>query len=76
MSRYGFEDSIRDGATKELHFEPRLLDLHVNQEAIEEAFAEMTEGLPIEEKEMLSKKSAKMSVDEWIKIYEDAYKKK
>lgn len=62
MSRYGFEDSIRDGATKELHFEPRLLDLHVNQEAIEEAFAEMTEGLPIEEKEMLSKKSAKMSV--------------
>ena len=29
MSRYGFEDSIRDGATKELHFEPRLVDLHV-----------------------------------------------
>ena len=25
MSRYGFEASIRDGATKELHFEPRLI---------------------------------------------------
>ena len=32
MSRYGFEDSIRDGATKELHFEPRLVDLHIDQE--------------------------------------------
>ncbi|MCX5579677.1 hypothetical protein [Kaistia terrae] len=27
MSRYGLNDSIRDGATKELHFEPRLVDL-------------------------------------------------
>jgi len=62
MSRYGFEDSIRDGATKELHFEPRLVDLHVNQEAIDEAFEEMTEGLSIEEKESLSKSSAKMNV--------------
>ena len=62
MSRYGFDDSIRDGATKELHFEPRLIDLHVNQDAIEEAFAEMTEDLSIEEKEQLSKKSAKMAV--------------
>jgi type I site-specific restriction-modification system R (restriction) subunit len=24
MSRYGFEESIRDGATLKLHFEPRL----------------------------------------------------
>ena len=62
MSRYGFDDSIRDGATKELHFEPRLIDLQVNQDAIEEAFAEMTEDLSIEEKEQLSKKSAKMTV--------------
>src|SRR5215218_9422022 len=29
MSRYGLNDSIRDGATKELHFEPRLVDLHI-----------------------------------------------
>jgi type I restriction enzyme R subunit len=26
MSRYGFEESIRDGATLKLHFEPRLVD--------------------------------------------------
>ena len=35
MSRYSFEESIRDGATKELHFEPRLLDLNIDQETIE-----------------------------------------
>jgi type I restriction enzyme R subunit len=62
LSKYGFEDSIRDGATKELHFEPRLIDLHVNQEAIDAAFEEMTAGLSTEEKEELSKSSAKMNV--------------
>ena len=62
MSRYGFDDSIRDGATKELHFEPRLVDLHVDQEAIDEAFEELTAGLSTEEKEELSKSSAKMNV--------------
>jgi type I restriction enzyme R subunit len=38
ISRYGFEDSIRDGATKPLHFEPRLVKLHIDQRAIEEAY--------------------------------------
>ena len=33
MSRYGFEESIRDGATLKLHFEPRLLDLHIDKAA-------------------------------------------
>ena len=31
MSRYGFEESIRDGATLPLHFEPRLVELHIDQ---------------------------------------------
>ena len=38
MSRYGFEESIRDGATLPLHFEPRLTELHINKEAIDEAY--------------------------------------
>ena len=42
MSRYGFEESIRDGATLPLHFEPRLLELHIDKEAIDEAFKELT----------------------------------
>ena len=33
MSRYGFEESIRDGATLKLHFEPRLIDLHIDKAA-------------------------------------------
>ena len=45
MSRYGFEDSIRDGATMPLHFEPRLLELHIDKEAIDQAFKELTGGL-------------------------------
>jgi len=62
MSRYGFEESIRDGATKELHFEPRLVDLHVDQESIDEAFAELTAGLTDEERNELSKSAAKMAI--------------
>ena len=31
MSKYGFEESIRDGATLPLHFEPRKLDLHITR---------------------------------------------
>ena len=38
MSRYSFEESIRDGATLPLHFEPRLVELHVDREAIDEGF--------------------------------------
>lgn len=43
MSRYGLNESIRNGATKELHFEPRFVDLHIDQQAIEAAYAELTE---------------------------------
>jgi type I restriction enzyme, R subunit len=62
MSRYGFEDSIRDGATKELHFEPRLVDLHVDQEQIDEAYQALTADLTDEERDGLSKTVAKMAV--------------
>jgi type I restriction enzyme R subunit len=62
MSRYGLNDSIRDGATKELHFEPRLLNLHIDQKAIEEAYAELTHGLTDEDRDRLGKAAAKMSI--------------
>ena len=38
MSRYSFADSIRDGATLPLNFEPVPVELHVNQDAINEEF--------------------------------------
>jgi type I restriction enzyme, R subunit len=63
MSRYTFQDSIRDGATLPLHFEPRLVDVHVDAESIDKAFAEFKEesALTDEEADELNKKSAKMA---------------
>jgi hypothetical protein len=55
MSRYGFEESIRDGATKPLHFEPRLLEMHINRDAIDDAFRELTGGLSDLDRELLAK---------------------
>jgi type I restriction enzyme R subunit len=62
MSRYGLEDSLRDGATKPLHFEPRLVNLHIDQVAIEAAYQELTAGLTEEDKDKLGKAAAKMAV--------------
>jgi type I restriction enzyme, R subunit len=62
MSRYGFEDSIRDGATKELHFEPRLVDLHVDQVKIDEEFQVLTADLTDEERDQLGQRAAKMAI--------------
>ncbi len=62
MSRYGLEESIRDGATRPLHFEPRLVELHIDQAAIEDAYKELTEGLTDEDRDKLGKAAAKMAV--------------
>jgi type I restriction enzyme R subunit len=62
MSRYGFEESIRDKATLPLHFEPRLLDLRIDKAAIDAAFKEMTGGLSDLDKDNLGKTAAKMAV--------------
>ena len=62
MSRYGFEESIRDGATLPLHFEPRLVELHIDKDAIDAAYAELTGGLSDLDREALSKAAAKMAV--------------
>jgi type I restriction enzyme R subunit len=63
MSRYTFHDSIRDNATLPLHFEPRLVDVHVDKESIDKAMSEFKEdtALSDEEADALNKKSAKMA---------------
>jgi len=63
LSRYTFQDSLRDGATLPLHFEPRLVDVHVDKETIDKLFNEFKEeaALSDEEADALNKKSAKMS---------------
>ena len=63
MSRYTFHESIRDEATRPLHFEPRLLDVHVDKETIDEAFKNFQESTALsdEEADALNRKSAKMA---------------
>lgn len=64
LSRYTFQDSIRDGATLPLHFEPRLSDIHIDQEAIDAAFEELAQDRDLSEddKITLSQKAASIEV--------------
>ncbi|GAA1143058.1 HsdR family type I site-specific deoxyribonuclease [Kribbella jejuensis] len=64
LSRYSFQESIRDGATLRLHFEPRLSEIHIDQEAIDAAFAELSADRDLAEtdKITLSKKAASIEV--------------
>jgi len=62
MSRYTFQDSIRDKATLPLHFEPRLPNYHIDKNALDTAFQEMANDLSEADRNKLSKKAAKMSV--------------
>lgn len=63
MSRYTFHESIRDDATLPLHFEPRLVDVHVDKETIDEAFKQFVESAALtdEEADALNKKAARMA---------------
>jgi type I restriction enzyme R subunit len=58
MSRYSFSDSIRDGATLPLHFEPVPVELHIDKENLDQEFDEMARdaGLTQEEKAELSRR--------------------
>lgn len=64
LSRYSFNDSIRDGATLPLHFEPRLSEIHVDQDAIDVAFEELAADRDLSEsnKITLSKKAASIEI--------------
>jgi type I restriction enzyme, R subunit len=62
FSRYSFQESIRDKATLPLHFEARLIELHVDKDAIDEAYANITGHLSEEDQADLAKMAAKMSV--------------
>lgn len=61
MSRYTFQDSIRDKATLPLHFEPRLPNYHIDKDALNTAFQELANDLSEEDRNKLSQKAAKMN---------------
>lgn len=62
MSLYSFSESIRDGATLPLHFEPRLVDMHIDKLELDARFAELTQHLSQEDRDNLVDKAAKLSV--------------
>ena len=62
MSRYTFQESIRDNATLPLHFEPRLPNYHIDKEGLDVAFKEMANDLSEEDRNKLSQKAANMAV--------------
>ncbi|MBL9130725.1 MAG: HsdR family type I site-specific deoxyribonuclease, partial [Verrucomicrobiaceae bacterium] len=62
MSRYSFQDSIRDKATLPLHFEAPAVKLKIDKAAIDEAYREITGDLSEQDRDDLAKRAAKMAV--------------
>ncbi len=62
MSRYSFQESIRDKATLPLHFEAPEVRLKLNRAAIDEAFNAITDELSEQDRDDLAKRAAKMAV--------------
>ena len=62
MSRYSFQDSIRDKATLPLHFEAPAVKLKIDKAAVDEAYKEITGDLSEQDRDDLAKRAAKMAV--------------
>lgn len=60
MSRYSFEDALRDKTILPLHFEPRMLDIHIDRDRVDEEFEALSNTLDEDAKITLSNKAAKM----------------
>jgi len=62
MSRYSFQESIRDKATLPLHFEAPEVKLKIDKAAIDEAYRQITDELSEQDRDDLAKRAAKMAV--------------
>jgi type I restriction enzyme R subunit len=62
MSRYSFQESIRDKATLPLHFEAPEVKLKIDKAAIDEAYKQITGELSEQDRDDLAKRAAKMAV--------------
>jgi type I restriction enzyme, R subunit len=62
MSRYSFQDSIRDKATLPLHFEAPEVKLKIDKAAIDQAYQQITDELSEQDRDDLAKRAAKMAV--------------
>jgi type I restriction enzyme R subunit len=62
MSRYSFEESIRDDATLPLRFETRDVKLRIDREALDEGFAKLTQGLTDPDRAEVSRQAGKFAL--------------
>ncbi len=62
MSRYSFQESIRDKATLPLHFEAVEAKLKIDREAVDDAYKAITDNLSEQDRDDLAKRAAKMGV--------------
>lgn len=62
MSRYSFQDSIRDRATLPLHFEAPAVKLKIDKAAIDDAYRQITGNLSEQDRDDLARRAAKMAV--------------
>ena len=62
MSRYSFQDSIRDKATLPLHFETVDVRLHIDKDAIDEAYAQLTDQISEQDRDDLARRAAQMAL--------------
>ncbi|WP_207309124.1 type I restriction endonuclease subunit R [Desulfobacter hydrogenophilus] len=63
LNRYSYKQSIRDEATLPVKFEPRLVELRIDRETIDQGFEELAEqnNLNEEEKTFISQKAGKLA---------------
>jgi type I restriction enzyme R subunit len=62
MSRYSFQDSIRDKATLPLHFEAPTVKLKIDKAGIDQAYKQITGDMSEQDRDDLAKRAAKMAV--------------
>ena len=62
MSRYSFEESIRDEATLPLRFETRSVDMRIDRQTLDEEFAKLIDGLSADDKAEVSKRAGRFAL--------------
>jgi len=62
LSRYSFEESIRDDATLPLRFEARSVDLRIDRTALDEGFKELTADLSEEDRAEISRRAGRFAL--------------
>jgi len=62
LSKYSFEDSIRDEATLPIHFEPRSVDLRIDRSELDNEFAELVRDLSEADRAEISRRAGKFAL--------------